>query len=108
IQAANNILSNWGDVGIALAKISIYLDFIFIALYCSAIMLGCRVASLFSGKAALIRIGHFLSWLIWVAGLCDVIENIAMLKTLEEVSQLAISMAFYFAAIKFIIVLASL
>ncbi len=108
IPAAKNIILNWGAEGIALAKTSIYLDFIFIVLYCTAIMLGCRVASLFAGKAALIKIGFILSWLIWAAGLCDVIENLAMLKTLGEISQQTISIAFYFAAVKFSLVMIGL
>lgn len=108
ITSANEIISNWGTEGIALAKTSIYLDFVFIVLYCTAIMLGCRVASLFSGKAALLKVGFVLSCLICVAGLCDVIENFAMLKTLEKVNQHTLSIAFYFAAIKFCVVLIAL
>src|SRR5688572_15041526 len=108
VSTANEIISNWGTEGIALAKTSIYLDFVFIALYCSAIMLGSRVAALFSRKTMLIKIGLVLSYLIWVAGLCDVVENFAMLKTLEGVNQQTLSVAFYFAAIKFSIVLMAL
>lgn len=108
VPVANDIISHWGIEGQALAKTSIYLDFVFIVLYCTAIMLGCKVASVFSGKTVLIKIGLVLAWLIWVAALCDVIENLAMLKTLEEVNQLTISIAFYFAAIKFSIVLMAL
>lgn len=108
IPVASEIISNWGAEGVALAKTSIYLDFMFIVLYCSAIMLGCKVCSLFSRKIALVKVGFILSWLIWVAGLCDAIENFAMLKTLEEVNQQTISMAFYLATIKFSIVLTGL
>jgi hypothetical protein len=108
VPTVNEIITTWGLEGIALAKTSIYLDFIFIVLYCSAIMLGCKVASTYSGKTILIKIGVGLSWLIWFAGLCDAIENFAMLKTLEVVNQPTISIAFYFAAIKFAIVVMAL
>jgi hypothetical protein len=104
IEGANNIISNWGSEGVELSKTSIYLDFIFIVLYCTAIMLGCKVASDYSGKAILIKIGFTLSWLIWLAGLCDIVENFAMLETLKEINQSTISIAFYSAAIKFGIV----
>ncbi len=108
IPASNEIISAWGATGVALATSSIYLDFIFIVLYCIAIMLGCSVSSQFSGKAMFAKIGFALSILIWAAGLFDLIENFAMLKTLTEVNQQTVSIAFYFAALKFSIVLIAL
>lgn len=108
IETATSIITVWGAEGAAKATTSIYLDFVFIVLYCSAIMLGCKVTAQFSKRELLIKIGSALALFIWVAGLCDVIENIAMLKTLESISQTTTSIAFYFAAIKFSIVGVSL
>jgi len=108
VENATTIITEWGVNGVELAKTSIYLDLVFIILYCSSIMLGCRVSSQFSKKEFLIKIGIFFSFLIWIAGVCDVIENVAMLKTLTEINQLPISVSFYFAAIKFSIVLITL
>ena len=104
VESAGNIITTWGDVGVVKATTSIYLDFVFIILYSTAIMLGCKVSSEYSKRELLIKSGSLLSIFIWLAGLCDVIENIAMLKTLEAISQTTTSIAFYFAAIKFCIV----
>ncbi len=87
------------------ARVSIYLDFVFIFLYARAIDLGCKVSTTFSTNEKLIVAGKFFSRVIWFAGSCDLIENFAMLFTLSDINELTTSMAFYFAIIKFTIVL---
>jgi hypothetical protein len=108
IQTATEIISNWKADGVALAKTSTYLDFIFLVLYCGTISLGCKVASNFSRRKTLQKIGLPLSRIVWLAGICDAIENIAMLRTLQEINQLTISIAWCFATVKFIILVAAL
>ena len=108
IQSAIEIISNWGAEGIALAKTSIYLDFVFLVLYCAAISLGCRVASDYSKIPFLIKTGVVLSWIVWVSGICDAIENMGMLKTIDEINQTTISISWYFAAVKFSILAVAL
>jgi hypothetical protein len=98
---AHEIISEWGEDGIALASISIYLDFIFLVLYGSSFFLACRIASDFSKNRQLIHAGLILSWASWFAALCDAVENIAMLSTLAEISQTTLSISWYFAAVKF-------
>ena len=105
---AGDIIANWGPDGVAMAKTSTYLDFIYILLYCAAIALGCRVAASYSKIEIFIKAGVALASLTLVAGLCDVIENIAMLKSLNSVNQTAVSVAFYFAATKFTILFIAL
>jgi len=105
---AQSIISNWSPEQINNVKTSIYLDFGFILAYCSAFMFACRAASNFSGVQFFIKTGLQLSWIVWLAGLCDAIENIAMLRTLSELSQTSVSIAFYFATIKFGILLIAL
>jgi hypothetical protein len=101
IQSATEIISNWGAEGTALAKTSIYLDFVFLVLYCVAFSLACRVASEFSKNPLLIKTGVMLSWIVWAAGISDAVENMGMLLTLDEINQSTISVSWYFAAIKF-------
>lgn len=102
--AAQQIISDWSEQGISKARLSIYLDFVFILLYAWAISLGCKVSTTFSANQNLVTAGGFFSRVIWFAGSCDIIENTAMLFTLSEINELTVSMAFYFAIFKFSIV----
>jgi hypothetical protein len=105
VDAAQNILSVWGPELTSKVKTGIYLDFGFILVYCSAFMFACRASANYSGVPFFINITKQLIVASWIAGLCDVIENIALLKTLSQISQTSVSIAFYFATIKFSILL---
>lgn len=108
VATAQEIISAWSPEQIDRVKTSIYFDFGFILVYCSAFMFACRAASTYSGVQFFIKTGQQLAWIVWIAGLCDAIENIAMLRTLSEISQASVSIAFYFATIKFGILLIAL
>lgn len=105
---ATEIITNWGPDGVAMAKTSTYLDFIYLLLYSAAIALGCRAAASYSKNDIFIKVGPALALLTLIAGLCDVIENIAMLKSLNEIDQTVVSVAYYFAATKFTILFIAL
>jgi hypothetical protein len=108
VDSAQQIMVDWGEDGISKARFSIYLDFVFIFLYAWAISLGCKVSATFSANQNLVTAGGFFSRVIWFAGSCDIIENVAMLLTLSEINELTVSMAFYFAIFKFSIVVLAL
>lgn len=108
IESAQHIMDAWGNEGMSKARMSIYLDFVFLFLYAWAIALGCKVSTAFSANPNLIKAGTLFSRMIWFASSCDLIENGAMLFTLSDVNELTVSMAFYFAVIKFSIVLLAL
>jgi hypothetical protein len=108
VDTAQEIISNWSTEQIDNVKTSIYLDFAFILTYCSAFMFACRAASSYSRVQFFIKTSKQLVWLIWISGVCDAIENIAMLRTLNEISQISVSIAFYVATIKFSILLIAL
>ena len=108
VEAAQQIIREWGAEGISKARLSIYLDFVFVLLYAWSIALGCKVSAAFSVNQNLIKAGSFFSSVIWFAGSCDIIENVAMLFTLSEMNELTVSMAFYFAIFKFTIVVLAL
>lgn len=108
VEAARQIIDIWGEEGITKARLSIYLDFVFIFLYAVSIGLGCKVSTAFSDNEKLIKAGTFFSTIIWFAGSCDVIENIAMLFSLSGMNELTVAMAFYFAIFKFTIVVLAL
>lgn len=105
---AEKIIHDWKTESfekIAKVKRSIYLDFGFILAYCSAFMFAGIAAANFSEVASFKIIGMRLGIIIWLAGLFDCIENIALLKTLTEVSQTTVSVAFLFALLKFCLLL---
>lgn len=109
-EIATQIINTWwkgGNLWIRV-DIGIYLDFVFILAYCSAFTFACRAASAYSGIDFFIKTSQKSVWIISLAGLCDAIENIAMLKTLDTISQTTVSIAFYAAAIKFSILLIAL
>jgi hypothetical protein len=105
---ATEIISNWAAEGIAMARTSTYLDFIYIIFYVAAIALGCRVSAGYSRSPVLEKIGIVFSLLTLVAGACDVIENIAMLRSLDNVTPTSVSIAYYFAFTKFAILFGAL
>jgi len=70
---AQAIIDDWSMTGkLENAKISIWLDYIFIFLYVAGLM----VAAMFVADATryplLMRSGRFFRWLIPIAGICDV------------------------------------
>jgi hypothetical protein len=106
--AAEQIINDWGAEGIEKAATSIYLDFGFILLYCTSIMLGCKVSAHYAGLKKLISLAGYFVFAIWLAGLLDVVENLCMLKTLTIPTVETTALAFYAATIKFLIVALSL
>jgi hypothetical protein len=108
VETVQVIISTWSPEQLTKVKAGIYLDFGFILVYCSAFLFACRAASNYSGVQFFIKTSQQLGWIVWLAGLCDAIENLAMLRTLSEISQTSVSIAFYFATIKFGILLIAL
>ena len=80
-EAATVIIREWEEKDlITNARKSIYLDFGFLILYSVSIGIGCVVLSTFTENSFLIRTGSVLSKIVPLAGLFDVVENLAMLK----------------------------
>ena len=81
---AESILASWGVVARERAAFVQGLDFLFIPLYVAAIGLGCIMAAdvLSRKKWRVAAIGRWLAWGLVLAGLLDVIENIALLVML--------------------------
>jgi hypothetical protein len=83
VPVAEGILQNWLAAGkFDKAIRSIYLDFLFIILYTSGLSVACIFLSRQTQHEILIRAGYFFSYLMVAAGICDVIENVALLKSL--------------------------
>jgi hypothetical protein len=108
IDVAQKIIQDWGTAGIKQARQSIYLDFIFLILYSWAIGLGCKQVAEYSEIEFFKRASVFFMRVTWFAGCCDLIENLAMLFTLNYLNELTVSAAYYFALLKFILLITSL
>jgi hypothetical protein len=108
VDHAQLIISNWGAEGVTKAQLSIYLDFVFLVLYSWAISLGCKVVVVSHYLGWLKKTGEYLSTIIWFAGSCDLMENVAMLITLSGMNEFSVTAAYYFAMVKFAIVLVCL
>lgn len=108
VEAASKIISDWGIDQVNRVKTAIYLDFGFIIVYCSAFIYGSRAAAAFSGIEFFKQVAHRSTGIIFVAGMCDAIENIGLLSTLNELNERSVSIAFYTATAKFSILLIAL
>ncbi|MES1224780.1 MAG: hypothetical protein ABUT20_55325 [Bacteroidota bacterium] len=107
VDRAHSIINEWKTTGKYESGVkSTYFAYFFILLYTIAIALACRFISSCTGNEILIKGGRGFAWLIIVASICDVIENIAMSRTLQgTVSQLNVTMAYNLARVKFSIVI---
>jgi hypothetical protein len=109
LSVADKIIHDW----ITYAKLnhailSIYLDFLFIVFYTSGLAVTCIYLGRLSGHEILMRAGKFFTYLLVIAGVCDIIENIAMLKSLQgAATRWSVLLAYDMAFTKFSIVILS-
>ena len=110
VNKAQAIIDDWKNTGkYELGVKSTYFAYVFMVLYTVAIALGCRFISVCTGNEILIKGGRGFAWLIFGATICDVIENIALSRTLQgDISQWNVSIAYNLARIKFSIVIVCL
>jgi len=113
VPVAENIVRGWttpDDTILKKAIEAIYLDYIFIILYTVGLSIACIYLSQLTGHQILKRAGRFIQFLIIGAGICDVIENIAMWKSLHgRLNTWNVTIAYDMAVTKFsILILAML
>lgn len=80
------LLARWGDDGRRRARLSIWIDFGFLVAYSTTLALACAAVAEASRTASEWRasLGLWLAWGQWAAGLLDAVENLAMLRMLDE------------------------
>lgn len=108
IDKATRILNDWQTHRlIGVFSKSVYLDFIFIVLYTAAFFFACRFISGISGHFVLQKAGYGFAWLAPVAGICDVLENASMLKTVQSAvpSAWVVKFTYHMSAAKFSILI---
>ena len=108
-SVAEAIVQEWMAAGkFDKAVQSIYLDFLFIVLYTSGLSLACIFISRLTKHEILVRTGYFFSYLLIAAGICDVIENMALLRSLHgTINNWNVILAYDMAATKFSLLILS-
>jgi hypothetical protein len=107
VSVAEGIVHDWVNTGkYEKAVQSIYIDFLFIVLYTTGLSVACIFLSRLTRHEILIRTGYFFSYLVVAAGICDVIENIALLKSLfGTIREWNTILAYDMAATKFSLII---
>jgi hypothetical protein len=107
VNKATIIIQDWKNSGkYELGVQSTYFAYIFMVLYTVAIALGCRFISACTGNEIMIKGGRGFSWLIIGATACDLVENIALSRTIRgHISQWNVTAAYDLARVKFSIVI---
>jgi|SRR5580658_5917841 hypothetical protein len=104
---ARTIIQDWKNTGKYEQGVqSTYFAYIFMALYTLAIVFGCRFLSALTGNDVLMKGGTGFSWLVITATTCDLVENIALSRTIRgDISQWNVTVAYDLARVKFSIVI---
>jgi hypothetical protein len=105
-EDAQDILDDWGKQGRDDAQVSLYVDFAYLVAYSVFLAVGCTIASERLGRRGmprLARIGPLLGWAMFIAGACDAIEDVALLRVVDGHTETWPGVALYAAIPKFAI-----
>jgi len=107
INTTKDILNSWDANAKINMSLSLGFDFLFLLVYSSFIaLLIFNVNNRLWKNKPIYKLGKFLILLIFIAAFFDIIENIALIRLLlGDLRQIWASTAYYFAIIKFGIVL---
>jgi len=106
IDTTQSILASWDSIAKINAGLSLGLDFLFLFAYSFFFATTCLlIAENFNKNHLKYKIGILLAYLLLIAGACDAIENIALIKLLlGSNTGIYSSIAYYFASVKFTII----
>src|ERR1700730_1674523 len=107
VSKAQAIIGDWNATGkFEKAVQGVWIDYFFILLYVSGLMLAAMFLSDATHYSLLMRSGRFFRWLIPFAGICDIMENIFMMRSLEShPTKLSVMLAYDMAVTKFSILI---
>lgn len=107
LNLSKDIINSWSESAKIFAGISLGLDFLFLLVYTTLIaLLIYKINNRLWKNSSINKVGVFLIIAIFFAGLFDAIENFALIKLLlGDLKQHWSSIAYYFAFVKFVIVL---
>ena len=104
---SKKIVKSWDTNGKINAGLTLGFDYLFLLLYSSCLaMLIYNINNRLWKNNSFYKIGKLLIGLVFIAAFCDAVENVALIKLLlGDLKQLWSSVAYYFAMVKFVIVL---
>lgn len=106
-ERAGRIVASWSAHARERAALTLGLDYVYLLVYPAWLSLACLLTAR-RRSGAWQRGGLALAWLVLAAGLCDAVENAALLRILEAgASPAAARLAWLCAAVKFALVLAA-
>jgi hypothetical protein len=109
LPVAEALIRDWtsGDnIKLEKAVDSIYIDYLFIALYVIGLSVACLYLSQLTGHEILRKAGRFAPVLIVAAGVCDIVENLAMWYSMNgHLSQWNVTVTYDMAVTKFSIII---
>ena len=107
LDCSEKIINSWNENAKLNMSLSLGFDFLFLLVYSSFIaLLIFNINNKLWKSKPFYKVGKLLIYAIFIAAFFDVIENIALIKLLlGDLKQIWSSIAYYFATIKFIIVL---
>lgn len=111
VPKAQAIISEWKEEPrkFEKAKQSIQADYLFILLYLGGLFTCVLLLARLSNHELLRKTGRFITILLPIAAVCDVIENIAMTRTLAgHVTNFNVTLAYDMAVAKFSIIILTL
>ncbi len=109
LPVAQGIMAEWDAEKMEKAKESIQADYLFILLYTAGFITCVLLLARLSKHELLLKTGRFITWLLPVAAVCDIIENIAMTRTLSgHASAFNVTLAYDMAVAKFSIIILTL
>jgi hypothetical protein len=106
VETAQKYMDSWGDIGRNAAGLSLGLDFLFPLLYTTFIALLVHKLNVrLWSERSFFKVGLAIIWLQFLAGLFDYVENLGLIKLLLGATEpIWASLAYYFAAAKFLLV----
>lgn len=110
LPRAEQILTEWTLSGkVEKARQSIQMDYLFIILYTAGFITCVLLLSKLSKHDLLRKTGRFITILLPIAAVCDVVENIAMTRSLAgHLSGFNVTLAYDMAVAKFTIIILTL
>jgi len=110
LSKSQAILTSWDAISRTSAGMSLGTDFLFLLVYTSFISLLIHKLNERLWKYSnMYKVGHVLMWSVFLAGFFDCIENVALIQLLlGDLQQKWSTMAYYFAVLKFSLLVLSI
>jgi hypothetical protein len=107
IRTVEGIVQEWKQMGkYAKALQGIYINCLFIGLYTAGLAVASAFLSRLTGHEILIRAGKGAFWLLIGAAICDIIGNVAMMRSLQDaITHWNVTLTYDMATAKFSVII---